>query len=374
MSQTIRHTLCVCLLLTSSLGLSARPQLSFFTEVEGEVLQQMLLDSALIRDLQAMQASLRVGLIDLDEARADAILRLNRAGIPVVAWLLLPSEAGYWFHADNGEAARQRYHDFQAWSTRYGLQWVGVGIDLEPPIADVRKLREAPLRLAFEMLGRLYDAQGLAASERIYLDLIKEMQDDGYRVESYIFPPILDERQAGTQSFQRLTRILDIRTDAEIPMCYTSAGIGGPAMILSYGGEAGRVAIGSTGGGIILGDGQELPALTWEALGRDLLLAQQVSAEVHIFSLEGCLRQGWLAGIRDFDFSQPVSLYSGEIRRQEDLRTRVRNVLHVLSYPSLLLLAVGIVLLLLLYLLWQAATWPLRRKRRRRAAQEDLGG
>jgi hypothetical protein len=36
---------------------------------------------------------------------------LNRAGIPVTAWLVLPKEQGYFLNAGNAEEARKRFAD-----------------------------------------------------------------------------------------------------------------------------------------------------------------------------------------------------------------------------------------------------------------------
>lgn len=348
-------------------GLPARPLLSFFCEVDGERFQQISLDSTLMKDLLAMRAELRVGLLDLTEARADGIMRLNRAGIPVVAWLLLPEAEGYWFHAGNAAQAAARYADFQEWTARYGLRWQGVGLDLEPPIADVRRLQAHPGRSLLAFWPRLYDGDRLAAGAAQYEALITQMRTDGYRVETYIIPLLLDERAAGTQSFQRLSRVLDLNADREIPMCYTSAGLGGGAIILSYGSEGQAVAIGSTGGGVTLGDGQVLPSLTWEDLSRDLLLAQQVSQEIHIFSLEGCLEKGWLPRLRDFNFNQPVYLYSAEIEAQARRRTLLRGLWQVLAWPTLTAIGLLIIICLGLWLAWQLLAWPFRRRRARQA-------
>jgi hypothetical protein len=41
-----------------------------------------------------MQASISLGLLDLSPLRAAVVHKLNEAGIPVVAWLLLPVQEG----------------------------------------------------------------------------------------------------------------------------------------------------------------------------------------------------------------------------------------------------------------------------------------
>ncbi len=50
----------------------------------------------------------------------------------------------------------------------------------------------------------------------------------------------------------------------------------------------------------------ELPYLSWEEFSRDLLLAHAAGKTMHIFSLEGCVRQGFLTRLLSFDWNQPV--------------------------------------------------------------------
>jgi len=56
------------------------------------------------------------------------VRRLNAAGVPVVAWLLLPKEQGYWFNAENSGYALDRYEHFGPGPLRKactGRVWVG---------------------------------------------------------------------------------------------------------------------------------------------------------------------------------------------------------------------------------------------------------
>jgi len=42
--------------------------------------------------------------------------------------------------------------------------------------------------------------------------------------------------------------------------------------------------------------------MPWEELSRDLLLASGVTRDIFVFSLEGCVRQGFLERLLDFDW------------------------------------------------------------------------
>jgi hypothetical protein len=327
-------------------GKAQRPRFSFFCELKGDEFRALCSDTTLLKDLRTMGAFVRVGLIDLSEARAEGVLQLNRAGIPVVAWLLLSEEEGYWFHAKNGDKAHARYDEFQVWTTRYGLHWEGVGIDIEPSMEDIKLGFAHPWRLAGTVWKRLYDKNMVPQGQETYNALIRRMRDDGYPVESYIIPMILDERASGTTTFQQALGILDLKTDKEIPMCYSSDGLMNHAKVLTYTKETRVVALGSTGGGIILPTGKPLPTLNWEELSRDILLARQNANEIHIFSLEGAVQQGFIPKLRDFNFQQDVYLSSKTLHENEVQRDRARRLFILLSYPTWL--AIGLVLALVL--------------------------
>lgn len=338
----------------------ARPSLSFFCEVPGEAFLSYCEDSSLLQTLRHLDASVRVGLLDLSQARAEGIRRLNAAGIPVVAWLLLPEAEGYWLHAQNGAAALSRYERFRRWTEEHELRWEGVGLDLEPPIQYLHEASEAPWRSAWQGYLRLFTPAPAFAPEGAYARLLAQIRDDGYPIETYLFPPILDERATGTHSFQRLSGILDIPAALEIPMCYTSSGYLSPAMILSYGEDRPAIALGSTGGGPALLHGAPMPAMSWADLRRDLLLAQQVCQDIHLYSLEGCVAQEYLDSLRYFDWQQPVALYSGEIQQVAETRAQLGWALRLLDYPVALSVVVLLLLGALLWGLFALISWPVR--------------
>ena len=93
----------------------AAPQLTFFCELHTPELSTVLTDE-LLEDLAAMGARVSLGLLDFSAERAEAVRRLNAASVPVVAWLLLPDEQGYWFNQQNGSQAAARYVEFRNWT------------------------------------------------------------------------------------------------------------------------------------------------------------------------------------------------------------------------------------------------------------------
>ena len=77
-----------------------KPSLTFFCELKSQALASLFRDGEVIDFLKKMDANLSLGLLDLTKQRADVVKKLNRAGIPVTAWLLLPAEQGYWTSLD----------------------------------------------------------------------------------------------------------------------------------------------------------------------------------------------------------------------------------------------------------------------------------
>ncbi len=279
-------------------------RLTFACELDPERLTALFADPAVIADLQALGARVALMLSDLSGARAAVVQRLNTAGIPVVAIPLVPVEEGYYFTADNAERAVARYDEWTEWTAQHRLVWAGVGVDIEPDARVYQQLIDNPWGLLPLLLPRLRDRERPRRARAAYAALVKRIQVDGYRVENYQFPLIADERWAGSTLLQRLLGLVDVRTEREVWMLYTSVFPGrlGPGLLCSYGPEAQAIGAGSTGGGPDIPGHPEVPVLNWDELVRDLRLARRWSDDLLIHSLEGCVRQGFLSQLRSFDW------------------------------------------------------------------------
>jgi len=283
----------------------AKPSLTFFCELETEALQALFADPAVLQDLHALQARISLGLLDLSAGRAQVVRGLNEAGIPLVAWQLLPREQGYWFNAGNAHQAAARYAAFRAWSAQHGLRWAGMGLDIEPDIRDADSLATDRIGLASKLLRRAFDYESMRRAQAEYSLLVAQMRADGYSVESYVVPLMLDERKAGSTLLRRASGLVEVPAEREVPMLYSSfARPCGAGVLWSYAREAQAVGLGSTGGGVSAGGADKVRPLDWGELSRDLRLARRWVSDIYIFSLEGCVRQGFLGRIREFDWDQ----------------------------------------------------------------------
>jgi hypothetical protein len=337
------------------------PRITFFCELDATVLQALFTLPDLVT-LGELNAGISLGILDLSAERAEVVRRLNEASIPVVAWLHLPKAGEPWQNLESCQEAIQCYRNFQTWTAQYNLQWEGVGLDFEPNLAIVQEIMDLKanhLRLLKNLAGRAYNIRKYSQTRKTYRALVAQIQADGYQVESYQFPIVVDERRFPSSTLQRLIGILDIPVDKEVLLLYSSfVRPYGSGVIWSYGQRAQSIAVGSTGGGVVTRGERSLletSPLTWEELVRDLRLAWVYTDDIYVYSLEGCVRQGYLNRLKTFEWDQPI-LEPVEAAVQVDAwRQTLGSALWIIAHP---LVVVTGFLGILLFLRW------LRRLRR----------
>jgi hypothetical protein len=166
------------------------------------------------------------------------------------------------------------------------LGWAGIGVDVEPDFAEIQHLiKGEPWRLLLRLLGRAFNGEHIRRAQASYAGLLAQMRADGYRVESYQLPFIVDERKAGSTLLQCIFALVDLQADCEVLMLYTSFTPGiGPALLWSYAPDAQGIAVGITSGAVEL-EGFGSP-LNWDQFARNLRLAGQWRDEVFLKSIE----------------------------------------------------------------------------------------
>jgi hypothetical protein len=321
----------------------SKPKLTFFTELHSQSLKDLFSKKDIIKDLQALDATISLGILDLSDERAKVVRRLNKAGIPVIAWLLLPEEEGYWFNVDNYEEAAARYISFKAWTTQHDLIWAGIGLDIEMNIQDLRQVLEKKKHgeLASTLFNRYMDKRRVSKASQAYQALVDLIHADGYPVESYHLPLISEERRAHSTVLQRTVGLVDLKTDKEVLMLYSSFfRPDGAAILWSYAPEADSIGVGNTGGGVEVEGVIDLDPLTWEEFSRDLSLCVMREKPIHIFCLEGCVAQGFLGRLKDFDWDESVSV-PDSLTRVRGIRTGITAGLWLLERPWVILIALA---------------------------------
>lgn len=312
----------------------SKPRLTFFCELAPDALSTLFAGQSVIKDLTDLQAGVSLGIMDLGPERAEVVRRLNAAGIPVTAWQLLPNEQGYWFNAGNANQAARRYGEFKAWAAEHGLRFSTVGVDLETDIREAETLAAGGWNALATLVSRAFHLERVRRAQHDYNLLVAQMHADGYSVESYIFPPILDERAAGSTLLRRLGGLVDVTTDRDVPMLYSSFfRPRGPGLLWSYASEAQAVALGSTGGGVTVGGADQVPPLDWNELSRDLRLAHRWVGDIYVFSLEGCVRQGFLSRMKELDWDRPFTPPVNAAAQIGQLRRALRAALWISAHP-----------------------------------------
>ncbi|HML41077.1 MAG TPA: hypothetical protein PKD23_10360 [Bellilinea sp.] len=326
--------------------MSNLPALTFFVELDPPELAALFNDEHMIAQLKTMAAHLSIGLKDLSPERAAVIKKLNGLDIPVTAWLLLPHSQGYWFNLDNIDQAERRYEDFLVWTKHFSLKWDRVGLDIEPDIHLVQSYKDGFWSGLKYAASKLFSRKDTGEAAFRYKALVRRIHQDGYVVESYQMPRMQDARNAKSNLLETLVGTVDLPVDEEILMTYSSFERPyGHANVINYGREARALGLGSTGGGVDLEGVADTRPLSWEELEKDLLLAHHLGVKIYVFSLEGCVREGYLDRIMTMNWNQPVDHipYKGLVTVQQ---RAVQGALYVFSRPWIL---VGVLLTLLVF-------------------------
>jgi hypothetical protein len=316
-----------------------KPHLIFACELEAQSLKELFTSDEVIAQLKLLQAHVSLGILDFSPERTDVVRQLNKAGIPLIAWLLLPKEQGYWFNQDNSAEATSQYGKFKVWTAKHKLHWAGIGLDIEFDIRGIQELQKNRRAGIRRLTRRYFNKRNFDNSVIDYRALVTHIRTDGYFVESYQIPFIVDERKVGTNFLQRMTGLVDLSVDREVLMLYSSfLRDSGTGILWSYGKDAQAIGVGSTGGGVELDGVIDIPPLTWEEFQRDLLLAHKLTEDIFVFSLEGCVQQGFLKRLLDFDWNQDVLVPSQKAHQVERYRKLSRGFLWMTAHPWLVAL------------------------------------
>jgi hypothetical protein len=331
-----------------------QPRLTFFCELPVERIA-LVFQQSVFESLAAMKANVSLAILDHSHERAELVRKLNQYGIAVTAWLLLPHENGYWLGMENAEAANDSYETFQSWTHQENLTWRTIGLDIEPDIRELEACIEGDGRgwALQRMLRRIFRRRKLASAQRLYRDLVSKIRTDGYLVESYHLPLIADERVVGSTLLRRILGIVDIPVDTEVWMLYSSILRGrsnrphfGLGVLWSYGSQAQAIGVGSTGGGVDFV--QDYRYLDWEELSRDLRLAWYWTDRLYIYSLEGCIEQGFLPRLEQFEWDRPIFFPESSAERVAGWRGFLQSVLWINAHLVLILAGVASMILFLI--------------------------
>jgi hypothetical protein len=284
------------------------PRLTYFVELSATRLQQLLARRGVLEGLERAGDALSVAMLDLSVERRDALRAAAARGIPLTAWLVVDVADGYWMTADNVHLVHRRYRELRAWARVQGLPFVAVGLDLEPPHADVQAIVDQGRSALLGLLSLRRSHRALRHAAEQCTALVDEIRADGYRIETYQYPLVLDERRARSTLLQRTLGMVDVRADRDVLMLYASVLPAplGDALIDAYP-DAEAIAVGVTGGGVSFLQRLLAPReLDLERLLLNLRRARRYSDELYVFSLEGCVASGTFEALCVADLTAAV--------------------------------------------------------------------
>jgi hypothetical protein len=323
-----------------------KQNLTFFCEMPSDELKKLFANGQVIKSLKSLNANLSLGLLDFSAERAAIVKQLTKAGIPVTAWLLLPKSQGYWTSLDSVADTVRCYANFKAWTAQYKLQWAAVGLDIEPRIERMKLFSKDWASELPGLITRLFGGKKYDRREHELNALIDQIRLDGYAVETYNFPFVIEERKADSRLLAKALGTPPLEADREVLMLYSSFfPKDGDAILWSYAHQAQAIGLGSTGGGVELENGEPLRSLRWLELRRDLLIAKEFTPHLYLFSLEGCVQNGMLEPLTQFDWEAKVTLPTQTGQNVSLLRWVMQGALWLFSHPMQVLIPLTLIFL-----------------------------
>jgi hypothetical protein len=209
------------------------------------------------------------------------------------------------------------------------------------------------------LLRNSLDGKRIERAQEAYSALIRQIQSQGYSVETYTLPYGPIERNLHSTLLDRLLGTVDVRGNENDVMIYTSyARPVGSAIILDLGPYAQGIVVGVTDGLPPAGSG--LGPLDWDEFSSDLIVASHFAHHIGIYNLEGCVRQGFLPRLETMDWGGAVVIPAASVSRA---KRHVMVLSIALWIGSNLLYLAAAAFLLAIFCIWW---WRARRLRSKR--------
>jgi hypothetical protein len=312
-------------------------------------------DPEVISQLKQLHAGLAVEISDFSAERAQAVKELNATGIPLTAWLVMSREQGHYLNGFNAPEAEQRFTQFEQWTRDNGLRWSAVGLDIEPNFDHLKEVGKHKGSFLWLMMGRFFNYGQVGRGRAAYQALIGRIQAAGYTVQTYQMPFLAEERAVHSTLLERLFGIVDVRGNEEVLMAYSSFNhAAGGGIPLIYGPQTETLAVGTTLDDKAAG----LTALSWEEFSRDLIVAAHFSHVVGVYSLEGCIRHGYLARMLSLDWGQTVTIPAEQMAAAQKFDEHLRHGIWIFSRLPYVAAAL---LVVIVFFVW----WLVRQQRER---------
>ena len=237
----------------------------------------------------------------------ELVRKANTLGIPVISWVVVPYEQGYWAYQGNAPANAEAVKAWVAWKRANQLRFVSVVLDQEFSWQNLRTyvplaMSSDPQKLDAWMAGNI-DPEAQCRALNVYRDLISWAHRQGVRADAAVAPMVIDDVEDGDMALQNALQIsATSRYDRMYLMAYRSAvsqaGFDpGPAYIAAN--YASMQKHFGRGGQISLGIPGQAPYGDLQPLVQDVRLLAGLGAKaVPIFSLEEMVHAFGADGVR----------------------------------------------------------------------------
>ncbi len=222
--------------------MTQRIQLTYMYDVPEATLARCFSEQ-LIAHLNVHAIRVVLALRDYSAERAELVRRLNRARIPVVAWLV---HAERDFRMHDAHEVRACFDAFQQWSTQHGLGWDAVALDIEPDVRDAVRFGDQPTVDLTTLIRRIGDRWHIEEATSAYTHVLAHIRDAGFVIELFEMPFVRDDRVSGTTIARRLLGLPDVMADRTVMQLQSSyVRPYGAGLIAAYAPEASSVMVGS---------------------------------------------------------------------------------------------------------------------------------
>jgi hypothetical protein len=125
-----------------------------------------------------------IATIDLDKPTADVVkgINANFPHLPIVLWVVLPEEEGYYVGRTNVPQTARRVGEIERWANDNNLEINGLGFDSEPPLQLVKDASAKALARYYLSLWELRQENPKQQLD----DLISNVHHKGIPTEGYV--------------------------------------------------------------------------------------------------------------------------------------------------------------------------------------------
>jgi hypothetical protein len=337
-------------------GSGVQPQLGFACCDQGIApMQALFADHDVVAALHDLHAQVAIAIADFSPERAQVVRFLNHQQIPVIAGVTLQTKDGPYFNADDVAEAPAQIASFEKWTQDNGLRWDAVGLDIEPNFRELAALNKNRWLLFTTLLRNSLDGKRIERAQEAYSALIRQIQSQGYPVETYTLPYGPVERNLHTTLIDRLLGTMDVRGNENDVMIYTSyARPVGSAIIMDLGPYTQGIVVGITDGPPPAGSG--FGPLDWDEFSSDLIVASHFAHHIGVYNLEGCVSQGFLPRLETMDWGGFVVIPAAAV-------SRARR--HVMAFSIALWIGSNLLYLAAAFLLTVFCIWWWHARRHR---------